>query len=367
MSEIKKTVLNDWHKNNGAKLVDFAGWEMPILYTGLIEEHNTVRENVGLFDVSHMGVIFFKGEKALDFLQFVTSNDISKVKAGKAQYNSLMREDGGLVDDIIVYCEGASSYFAIVNASNIEKDYKHFLKYNNYNVEINNRSNDFGLIAIQGPKAEKLISEVLSSEVSKLKYFSHDNFSFNTKEESTQVKVARTGYTGEDGFEVLVENKFAETLWTALLEAGRDHGIKPIGLGARDTLRLEACYSLYGHELGEDISLIESGLGWICNCNKGEFLGKDIVCNEKANGTKRSLIAFEVTGKGIVREETKIFVEDTEIGFVTSGTRTPTVGKSIGLALIDSKHSSKDNSIFAAVRGRKVELKIVDKPFYKKK
>jgi aminomethyltransferase len=282
MSEIKKTVLNDWHKNNGAKLVDFAGWEMPILYTGLIEEHNTVRENVGLFDVSHMGVIFFKGEKALDFLQFVTSNDISKVKAGKAQYNSLMREDGGLVDDIILYCEGASSYFAIVNASNIEKDYKHFLKYNNYNVEINNRSNDFGLIAIQGPKAEKLISEVLSSEVSKLKYFSHDNFSFNTKEESTQVKVARTGYTGEDGFEVLVENKFAETLWTVLLEAGSDHGIKPIGLGARDTLRLEACYSLYGHELGEDISLIESGLGWICKCNKGEFLGKDIVCNEKA-------------------------------------------------------------------------------------
>ncbi|MCL4153986.1 UNVERIFIED_CONTAM: hypothetical protein GTU68_047029 [Idotea baltica] len=340
---------------------------MPILYSALIEEHNAVRENVGLFDVSHMGIIFFKGEKALDLLQFVTSNDVSKVKPGKAQYNALMREDGALVDDIIVYCEGKNSYFAIVNASNIEKDYKHFVKHNNYDVEINNRSEDFGLIAIQGPKAWKVISKVLSNDVSQLKYFSHGNFSFKVGEEIAEVKVARTGYTGEDGFEVLVENKFAENFWTALLNAGSNDGIKPIGLGARDTLRLEACYSLYGHELGEDISLIESGLSWICKCNKGDFLGKDIVCNEKANGSKRSLVAFEVTGKGIVREETKIFVEDKEIGFVTSGTRTPTVGKSIGLALISSNYSSKDTTIFAEVRGRRVELKIVDKPFYKKK
>lgn len=367
MEELNKTVLNEWHKERGAKMVGFAGYEMPILYEGLIPEHENVRKNVGLFDVSHMGVINFEGEKSLDLLQYVTSNDISKVKPGRAQYNALMREDGGLVDDIIVYCVDATNYFAIVNASNVEKDFAHFNKYNSFDVKITNNSDEHSLIAIQGPKAKDVLAELKLESALALRPFGHVNvdIDFNGVTLSNLI-VARTGYTGEDGFEILVKNESALMLWQLLMEVGANSYIMPIGLGARDTLRLEACYSLYGHELGEDISLIESDLGWICKPNKPDFLGKDIVCNEKENGAKRSLVAFEVIDKGIVREETIIQVAGNDIGKVTSGTKTPTINKAIGLALITSEHAKVGTELTAVVRNREVKIKVVDKPFYKK-
>lgn len=367
MEELNKTILNEWHKKKGAKMVGFAGYEMPILYEGLIPEHNNVRQNVGLFDVSHMGVIYFEGEKSLDFLQYVTSNDVSKIKPGRAQYNALMREDGGLVDDIIVYCTDSNNYFAIVNASNIKKDFKHFNEHNDFNVKITNKSEEYSLIALQGPKAKDIFSELALDTAVALRPFGHVNVNLDFNGiKINNLTVARTGYTGEDGFEILVKNESGLALWQLLMEVGSKFNILPIGLGARDTLRLEACYSLYGHELGEDISLIESDLGWICKCDKPKFLGKDIVCNEKVSGAKRKLVAFEVLDRGIVREDTLITFEGNEIGKVTSGTKTPTINKAIGLALIATEHAVIEKKLSAIVRNKPVGIKVVNKPFYKK-
>lgn len=335
---LKRTPLFDSHLQLGAKMVPFAGYEMPVQYpSGLIEEHNAVRTGVGIFDVSHMGEIFVSGDSALSFLQRVACNDVSKLEIGKAQYSALLNEDGGVIDDIIVYKLGDKRYLLCVNASNTEKDFEWLKEQNREKVEIDNQSALWGQIAVQGPKAKDLVS-------SSLKYF-----------ECEQVDdkiIARTGYTGEDGFEIFVRADKTEELWNDLIKSGA----VPCGLGARDTLRLEACYPLHGHELREDISAIESGLGWIVKFSKGDFIGKEAL--EK--NFNRRLVGFFVIDPGIVRDGARVFDENGELcGFVTSGTKTPTVGKALGLALVSKEPKT------AEVRGKRLKIEVTKTPFYK--
>ncbi len=323
-------------------MVPFAGFEMPVQYSmGLIEEHNSVRNNVGMFDVSHMGEIFVSGDSSFDFLQRVTCNDLSKLQIGKAQYSALLNQNGGVIDDIIVYKLEESRYLICANASNCEKDFEWLVSQNREKADLKNQSSSWGQIAVQGPNAKNFVQKYCSKE---LKYFECEEYGGNI--------VARTGYTGEDGFEIFVPAQKTAALWNELLQAG----VLPCGLGARDTLRLEACYPLHGHELSEEYSALESGLGWIVKFSKGDFIGKEAL----QKTFERKLVGFFVLDPGIVREGTPLFDEnDKPCGFVTSGTKTPTVNKALGLALVSNSPK------FAEVRGRKLRVEITKTPFYR--
>ena len=364
MSELRRTPLYQNHKDLGGKIVPFAGWELPVLYSSVVEEHKAVREKAGLFDVSHMGEIFVEGTEAEKALQYLTCNDVSKLVDGQAQYGAIINEKGGVVDDIIIYRYNSEKFLICVNASNADKDFAWFQDKNTFNCEFTNRSDDFGQIALQGPKAESIAAKLSPSfDVSELKYF---HFTEGTLA-GVPVILARTGYTGEDGFEFFVQADKTPELWNAVLEAGQGEGLIPAGLGARDSLRLEACYPLHGHELGDDISAIESGIGWTVKLDKGDFLGSDVLKDHKENGPPRRLKGFFLVDKGIVREESPIFSEDgQEIGVCTSGTKTPTIGKALGLALLNKGYTKLGTKIFAEVRGRKIQCEVVKTPFYKR-
>lgn len=361
-STLKRTPLYDHHRKLSGKIVEFAGWELPIQYTGIVQEHRAVRQTAGLFDVSHMGEIFVQGSDAEQALNFLTCNDVAVLTDGKAQYSAILNERGGVVDDIIVYRFSKEKYLLCVNASNAEADFAWLSKHNRGKAKFTNHSAEYGQIALQGPKAEAIIAKLPGGQaLTKLSYFSFAEFNW----QSLNLIVARTGYTGEDGFEIFVPWNDTASLWEELLQVGTPMGLVPAGLGARDSLRLEACYPLHGHELAQDISALESGLGWAVKLDKGDFMGRDALKAERAQGSKRNLVGFFVEDAGIARQGDKLFAEGgEEIGVVTSGTKTPTLDRALGLGLVQSGFSKTGTQIFAEVRAKKLASRIVKRPFY---
>lgn len=356
----KRTPLFDEHIKAGARMVSFAGWEMPIQYKGLREEHDCVRAKVGLFDVSHMGEIFFRGPKALESLQWLTTNDVSKLQAGQAQYNLLTNPKGGIVDDIFIYClQPGTEYLVCVNAANVEKDFN-WMKANNKGADIKNESGEWSQIAVQGPKATELLSQVFGRNISAMKSNTFEALQFD----GTKVYLARTGYTGESGGEIFVPNAQAAHLWQRLLTNGESLGVQPIGLGARDTLRTEMKYSLYGHEITDETDPISAGLGWVVKLDKGDFIGKEIIARVKAEGPKRKLVGFKMVDKGIPREGYALFSFDSqEIGKVTSGTMSPTLNEGIGIGYVPAAFSNVGTELLIDIRGRKAKIIVVKTPF----
>lgn len=357
---VLKTPLSEEHQKLGAKMVEFAGWFMPIQYEGLRQEHDNVRKNVGLFDVSHMGEIRFKGPQALASLEWLTTNDVAKLEDGEAQYSLLPNDRGGLVDDIIVYClKKDADYLVCVNASNKDKDFA-WMKAHNKGADIADESSKWAQIAIQGPKALSLCDEVMGFKVSSMK-------SFNLKPslfKNYQIMVATTGYTGESGCEVFVEAEGAVALWRELLEKGAKYGVKPIGLGARDTLRTEMKYSLYGHEIDDTTNPYAAGLGWVIKPAKKDFMGKNLILQARDKGLEKKLIGFRMLEKGIPRQGYSLFSFDNkEIGKVTSGTHSPTLDEPIGIAYISTALSQEGSEFYVDIRGRKVKAKVCPTPF----
>jgi aminomethyltransferase len=360
---MKNTPFTEKHKSMGAKMAEFAGYYMPISYTGIIDEHAAVRNNAGVFDVSHMGEFILKGEKALDLIQRVTTNDAAKLTAGKAQYSCFTNEDGGIVDDLIVYCiEENKVYMIVVNASNIEKDWNWLNRFNTNNVEMHNVSDKTGLLAIQGPNATKILQPLTDSDILNLKYYTFIKGKFAGVE---NVLVSATGYTGSGGVEIYFEDKDdnAVKIWNAIFEAGQPHGLKPIGLGARDTLRLEMGFCLYGNDIDDTTTPLEGGLGWITKFTK-DFTAREVLERQKTEGISRKLVGFEMIDKGIPRHGYDITDENgNKIGEVTSGTQAPSLTKAIGMGYVSKPFSPIDSKIFIRVREKLLEAKVVKMPF----
>ena len=359
---MKNTALSHVHEALGAKMVPFAGYNMPVQYEGVTIEHETVRKGVGVFDVSHMGEFFLKGENALALIQKVSSNDASKLTPGKAQYSCMPNNDGGIVDDLIIYMIAENEYMLVVNASNIEKDWNWISQHNDLNVEMENRSEDWSLLAIQGPKAAEAMQSLTSVDLSNIKFYTFEITDFAG---IPNVVVSATGYTGSGGFEVYVKNEDVEQLWNKVFEAGKDWGIKPIGLAARDTLRLEMGYCLYGNDIDDTTSPLEAGLGWITKFTK-DFVNSEALKAQKEAGVTRKLVAFELTERGVPRHDYEIVDADgNNIGRVTSGTMSPSLGKGIGLGYVTIENSKIDSDIFIQVRKKQLAAKVVKLPFYK--
>ncbi|MDN5203447.1 glycine cleavage system aminomethyltransferase GcvT [Fulvivirgaceae bacterium BMA10] len=347
--ELKKIALNDIHESLGAKMVPFAGYNMPVRYTSDIEEHNTVRNGVGIFDVSHMGEFMLKGPKALDLIQRVTSNDASKLTDGKAQYSCLPNETGGIVDDLLVYRISEAEYLLVVNASNIEKDWNWISKFNTEGVDMTNVSDEISLFAVQGPKAVEALQSLTDTNLSEIPYYS---FVFGEFAGAPDVIISATGYTGSGGFELYIKNEYAVDIWNKILQAGKSQDIKPIGLGARDTLRLEKGFCLYGNDIDDTTSPHEAGLGWITKYTKS-FTNSENLLKQKEAGVTRRLIGFEMIDRGIPRHGYDIQnVEGEKIGYVTSGTQSPMLGKGIGMGYVTKEFSKAETEIYIAVRNR---------------
>lgn len=360
---MKKTAFTDKHIAAGAKMAEFAGYNMPISYTGINDEHAAVRKNAGVFDVSHMGEFILKGADALDLIQRVTSNDASKLKAGQAQYSCLPNDKGGIIDDLLVYCIAENKvYMLVVNASNIDKDWAWIQKFNTNKVEMHNISDKTCLLAIQGPNATKILQSLTEMDILNLKYYTFVKGVFAGVE---NVLVSATGYTGAGGVEIYFEDKDndAEIIWNAILEAGKSQGIKLVGLGARDTLRLEMGFCLYGNDIDDTTSPIEAGLGWITKFTK-DFNSKEIFAQQKAEGPEKKLVGFEMIEKGIPRHgyEIKNFQGET-IGRVTSGTQSPSLNKAIGLGYIRTAFAAIDTEVYIKVRDKLLQAKVSKIPF----
>lgn len=361
---MKQTPFTDKHIALGAKMAEFAGYNMPISYSGINDEHHTVRTNAGIFDVSHMGEFILKGEHALDLIQRVTSNDASKLTAGKAQYSCLPNENGGIVDDLLVYCiEENKVYMLVVNASNIEKDWEWVSRHNDKGVEMHNISDKTALLAIQGPNATKILQPLTDMDILNLKYYT---FAKGTFAGVDNVLVSATGYTGAGGVEIYFEDKdgAADKIWNAIFEVGTPKGLKPIGLGARDTLRLEMGYCLYGNDIDDFTTPLEAGLGWVTKFTK-PFTASEYLQKQKANGVEKRLVGFEMVEKGIPRHD--YLIKDAEgnlVGKVTSGTQSPSMGKAIGMGYVWTDLSAPDSEIWIDIRDKQVKAKVVRLPFY---
>ncbi|WP_064091562.1 glycine cleavage system aminomethyltransferase GcvT [Rossellomorea aquimaris] len=365
MSELKQTPLYEVYKEYGGKTIDFGGWALPVQFSSIKEEHEAVRTRAGLFDVSHMGEIEVKGEGALDYLQKMLTNDVSKVKDGGAQYTAMCYENGGTVDDLLVYKIKDHDYLLVVNASNIDKDFDWLKQHVTEDVEVNNISEHMAQLALQGPLAEQILQKLSEGHVlSDIGFF---KFQTEVKIDGKHALVSRTGYTGEDGFEIYCDAKDAAHMWKAILEAGKEEGILPCGLGARDTLRFEANLALYGQELSSTISPIEAGIGFAVKVNKEvPFIGQDALKKQREEGALRKLVGIEMIDRGIPRHGYKVFSGDEEIGEVTTGTQSPTLKKNVGLALINKEFTSLDTEVFVEIRGKKVKATVVQTPFYKR-
>ena len=369
---MKHTSLYNEHIKLKARMVEFGGWEMPVLYTGVIEEHLAVRNSAGIFDVSHMGEFEFRGPDALAFVQYLTTNDISKIENGQAVYSLLCNEKGTIVDDIIVYRFNPEHILLVVNASNIEKDWAWVTSHKKGNVELKNMSDDYALIALQGPKAAEILRHETNADVGSLKTFYFIRASVCGVKDCI---IARTGYTGEDGFEIFTKPQGAPQVWMGLIEKGRPIGLEAAGLGARDTLRLEMKYSLYGHEINDETNPLDAGLGWVVKLNKGcDFVGKSAIEKIKAEGLKRKCIGFQMVDAGIPRQGYKIYpthqrtnAPTHELGFVCSGTMSPSLNKAIGTGYVPVKDSKPGSKIFIDIRGSKRLAEIVETPFYKRR
>jgi aminomethyltransferase len=361
---IKSTPFFKFHQKLGAKIVPFAGFSMPVEYSGINNEHNFVRSNAGVFDVSHMGEIWVKGQNALSFIQWVTSNDASKLVDGKIQYSCFPNGKGGIVDDLLVYKFTDEKYLLVVNASNTEKDWNWLKSQNKFNAELINASDETSQLAVQGTKTIEILQKLTPVDLSSLKYYSFTMGEFAGIED---VIISATGYTGAGGFELYFENKYADTIWNAIFEAGKTNGILPIGLGARDTLRLEMGYCLYGNDINDSTSPIEAGLGWITKFNsKKEFIDKALLQKQLEQGVTRKLVGFEMIDRGIPRHDYEIFdSKDNKIGHVTSGTMSPTLKIGIGMGYVSTENSSINSEIFIAIRDKRLKAKVVKMPFVK--
>lgn len=359
---MKNTALSHIHEGLGAKMVPFAGYNMPVQYEGVNIEHETVRNGVGVFDVSHMGEFLLTGPRALDLIQKVTSNDASTLTIGRAQYSCMPNGKGGIVDDLIVYRIKEEQYLLVVNASNIEKDWEWITGHNTYGVEMRNLSDDYSLLAIQGPKAVEAMQSLTSVDLSAIKYYHFEVGPFAGIE---HVIISATGYTGSGGFEIYCKNSEVEQVWNKVFEAGKEYGIKPIGLAARDTLRLEMGFCLYGNDIDDTTSPIEAGLGWITKFTK-DFTDADTLKAQKENGVSRKLVAFEMIDRGIPRHDYPIQDANGKvIGKVTSGTMSPSMKLGIGLGYVETEHAGVDSEIFVEVRDKGLKAKVVKLPFYK--
>lgn len=360
---MKNTALTHIHESLGAKMLPFAGYNMPILYEGVNAEHETVRNAVGVFDVSHMGEFLLTGENALALIQKVTSNDAATLTIGRAQYSCLPNKEGGIVDDLLVYKMKEDQYLLVVNASNIEKDWNWISSQNDLGVEMKNLSDDYSLLAIQGPKAVEAMQSLTSTNLSSIAYYHFEVADFAGFE---HVIISATGYTGSGGFEIYCKNNEVEHIWNKVFEAGAAFGIKPIGLAARDTLRLEMGFCLYGNDINDKTSPLEAGLGWITKFNK-EFTNSDYLKNQKENGVTRKLVGFEMTERAVPRHDYEIVDANGEtIGIVTSGTMSPSMNKGIGMGYVQTSFSAVDSEIFIRIRKNDVPAKVVKMPFYKK-
>ena len=360
-ASLRNTALTDLHVSLGAKMVPFAGYNMPVLYDNLIQEHLAVRNSVGVFDVSHMGEFLVEGPQAYDLVEYVTSNDVSSLTDGRVQYSCLPNEDGGIVDDLLVYRYHAEKYLLVVNASNIDKDFNWIQKFaSNFNATLTNHSDAYSLLAIQGPNAEKTIQKLTSTNLSEIPYY---HFTEGTVAGIDNMIISNTGYTGAGGFELYVKNEHALALWNALFEAGAEHQIKPIGLGARDTLRLEKGFCLYGNDINDTTSPIEAGLGWITKFNN-PFVNDAFHKALKENKPSRKLVGFELIDRGSPRQHYPICNASGEvIGEVTSGTMSPSLNKAIGLGYVKAEFSTAGSEIFVEVRGKLLAATVVKIPF----
>ena len=364
----RRTPLYDRHVALGARLVEFGGWEMPVRYSGIIAEHTACRGAAAIFDVSHMGEVSFKGPGALAAIQRISTNDASKLTDGRVQYSAICTERGGVVDDITVYRRGPEDYFFIVNAGNREKDVAWIREHARGDVQIDDISDATALIAVQGPTARDIVQRAADRDILDLpRYWFRDGM-LKTDAQGVPVTFSRTGYTGEDGFEIACPAEAAGAVWDRLLAIGGDGGLTPAGLGARDTLRLEAKMCLYGHELGPEITPLEARIGWavaLDSSEKGDFLGREALLRQKAEGPARKLVGLEMTGAGIARQGYPIIAGGERVGEVTSGTKSPTLGKAIGLGYVASAHARVGTEIAVEIRGRQVPAVIVRTPFYK--
>jgi aminomethyltransferase len=359
---LQKTPLNEVHRAAGAKMVDFGGWDMPVSYSGLVDEHNTVRTAVGLFDVSHMGEIEVRGPEALKLVDYVSTNAASKLKSGQAHYSGLLYESGGFVDDILVHKVRENEFFICVNASNQEKDFAHISAANKFDCDVEFAGPKYAQIAIQGPKAVGVAQKLTDSDLSGVKYYWFVDGTFA----GYPARMARTGYTGEDGFEVYVDPEFAAAVWNAIMDAGQSAGIKPCGLGARNTLRLESKMALYGHEITDSITPLEADLSWIVKFDKGDFIGKAALQAQLEKGLTRKLVGFEMRGRGIGRDGYEVLLNGKPAGWVTSGSPAPTLCKNIGLCYLPIEHAKPGEKIEIVVRNQPVEAETVPTPFYKR-
>ncbi len=360
---MKKTKLYNTHEKLGAKIVEFAGFYMPVQYSSIIAEHKAVRNSVGVFDVSHMGEVFISGEKAVDFVQHITINDVSKLTPGRVQYSAMCYLDGGIVDDLLVYKLSASSFMLVINASNTEKDFNWMISNNSFGVSIQNLSDEYSLLAVQGPKSKEVMQKICDKELN-LDYYHF----FTAKIAGYDMIVSRTGYTGELGYELYFkgDETAAENIWNEIFEAGKEFGIQPVGLGARDSLRLEMGYCLYGNDIDQTTNPIEAGLGWITKLNKPDFLGKKALQEVKEKGLKRKLTAIASDEKAFPRHGYDITAGGKRIGTITSGTVSPVLEKPVALGYIEKEFTEENTIVNFLIRGKEVPAKVVKLPFISK-
>lgn len=363
-TDLKCTALNETHKKLGAKMVPFAGFEMPVYYKGIVAEHNTVRQSVGMFDVSHMGEVFVEGPNALDYVQKITVNDASKLVPGQAQYSAMCKPDGGIVDDLLVYKLADERYLLVINGANIDKDYAWMQQNTIDGAQLTNASDDYTLLAVQGPRSLETLSKLTDVNLAEIEFY---HFTEGTLAGVPMI-ISRTGYTGELGFELYFssEREVSENVWNAVMEAGAEFGIEPIGLGARDTLRMEMGYCLYGNDITEQTNTIEAGLGWITKLDKGAFNGSDALVKAKEETPSRKLIAFKLEERGIPRQGYKIVAEGREVGEVTSGTMSPTLGIGIGMGYVARDYTKNGTPICIVIRDKEIAATVQKAPLLKK-
>jgi len=362
---MKKTPLYDRHCELGGKIVDFHGWALPVQYSGIIEEHKRVRSAAGIFDVSHMGEINVEGPDAADFIQKIITNDISRTKDFRVAYSPMCYPDGGVVDDILIYKYSSDLFLLIVNASNTEKDYEWMIRnMEGYRTRISNVSDSYAQLALQGPESEKILQKLVNIRLENMKFF---DFVPEAEICGKKAIISRSGYTGEDGFEIYIDSEYAVMLWDNLLEAGREHGLVPAGLGARDTLRFEAALPLYGQELSPEITPLEAGLDRFVKLEKDDFIGRDALLKQKSTGIKRKIVGFEMVDRGVPRTGYDVLAGGKKKGYVTSGNFSPSLGKNLGMALVDSDYSETGTEVAVLIRNRELKARITELPFYSKK
>lgn len=358
---VKKTALYEKHAALGAKIVEFAGYMMPIQYSSITEEHMAVRNSAGLFDVSHMGEFIVKGKDALNLINYVTINDASKLEIWQVQYSAMLYPDGGIVDDLLVY-RFADHYMLVVNASNIDKDFAHIKSFVKGDVQFTNETDDWSLLALQGPRTQELLQKLTDTDLNQIQYYWFKEGIVA----GLKVIISRTGYTGEHGYEIYVKPADAKKLWDAIMETGKAYDIKPVGLGARDSLRLEMKYCLYGNDISKDTNPLEAGLGWITKLKKGDFVGKNVLLAVKEAGLKRKLIGFEVEGKAFPRQHYPVYIDGRKVGEVASGTFSPVLKKGIGTAYLPADKCELGQVLEVEIRGSMIKGKVVETPFVKK-